>query len=366
MKIAIIGTRGIPNRYGGFEQFAEIVSQQWVEKGHEVICYNPHDHFYNDSEFNGVKIIKKYNPESKIGAAANFLYDYLCLKDAYKQECDIYLELGYQSASISFLTIPKEERKKIVTNMDGLEWKRDKWSPTVKRLTKVAEKLAVKHSGTMISDNEGIADYYLEEFNVETELIAYGCEPVGALSKDLYVGYVDSSTEFDLVIARLEPENSIEVILEGVIQSDCETVLLVVGNYQTTYGKYLMEKYNDKRIYFVGGIFDKQILDSMRQYCRLYFHGHTVGGTNPSLLEAMAASANIVANDNKFNRAVLNNESFFFVTHEDIKRIRESFLKVKNEFDLFNIKNKQKIEEIYTWETIGEAYLEVFERIVNK
>jgi glycosyltransferase involved in cell wall biosynthesis len=365
LKIAIIGTRGVPNRYGGFEQFAEIVSQYWVEKGHEVICYNPHDHYFTEDYFNGVKIVKKFNPEKSVGAAANFLYDYLCLRDAVKRQCDIYLELGYQSASISFLTIPKKERKKIITNMDGLEWKRDKWSPLVKRITKFAEKIAVKYSARLISDNIGIANYYKENFSVDSDFIAYGCDTVEILDKSIYQEYIGGDIAFDLVIARLEPENSIETILNGVLKSSSDVPLFIVGNKDTKYGSYLQEKFKDTRVKFIGGIFNKNILDSMRQNCRLYFHGHTVGGTNPSLLEAMAAGGNIVAHNNEFNSSVLENDAKYFISDKEIQEIRDNFLEYENEFRVFNITNINKIKQAYSWNKIGDAYLEVFEGVVR-
>ena len=122
MKIAVIGSRGIPNSYGGFEQFAEIVTALWVEMGHEVICYNPHSHYFNKNIFNGVKIKKIFCPENIIGSSAHFLYDYLSLRDAVKNDCDIFLELGYQSSALSFLLVGKKTRSRIITNMDGMEW----------------------------------------------------------------------------------------------------------------------------------------------------------------------------------------------------------------------------------------------------
>ena len=136
MKIAIIGTRGIPNRYGGFEQFAELVSKQWVNFGHEVICYSPHDHDFQSSELDGVKIKHIYCPETRLGAFAHIIYDFLSLKDAVTENCDIYLQLGYQSSAISFPLFRKKIRQRIITNMDGMEWRRSKWSKPVKALTK--------------------------------------------------------------------------------------------------------------------------------------------------------------------------------------------------------------------------------------
>src|SRR5687767_2857482 len=130
LKIAILGTRGIPNQYGGFEQFAEILSVELIKRGHHVTVYNPHFHTHSESEYKGVTIEKKYSPEKQLGSSANFIYDFICLADARKKKFDVYLELGYQSSSVSFLVL-KPKNGILITNMDGLEWKRAKWSKTV-------------------------------------------------------------------------------------------------------------------------------------------------------------------------------------------------------------------------------------------
>ena len=157
MKIAILGTRGIPNHYSGFEQFAEFFSVFLVEKGHDVYVYNSHDHLYQEKTFNGVNLIHQYDPEYKFGTFGQFIYDYNCIMDSRKRNFDIILQLGYTSNSIWFFLLPKKPI--IITNMDGLEWKRSKYSKPVQQFLRFAERLAVKSSDFLISDSLGIQKY---------------------------------------------------------------------------------------------------------------------------------------------------------------------------------------------------------------
>ena len=151
MRVAILGTRGIPNNYGGFEQFAEHLSKGLVELGYEVTVYNTHDHPYLSPYWGKVRLIHKWNPERYTGTLGQFIYDLLCILDSRKRKFDIILQLGYTSSSVWGWLLPS--RSVIVTNMDGLEWKRSKYGKNVQRFLKVAEKLAIKTSDFLISDS---------------------------------------------------------------------------------------------------------------------------------------------------------------------------------------------------------------------
>src|SRR5258708_4313349 len=154
MKIAIVSVRGIPNHYGGLEEFAEKVSIRLVKRGHKVIVYSPSFHPYKHDDFEGVKIIKRFSPEKQIGAAANFIYDYLSLKDALSQNCDAILVCGYAAAAVSYYLLPVKKTL-LITNIDGLEWKRGKWNRIVQKLFLWFERIALKKSDVIISDNQG-------------------------------------------------------------------------------------------------------------------------------------------------------------------------------------------------------------------
>jgi len=172
MKIAILGTRGVPNYYGGFEQFAEFFSVYLVEQGHEVYVYNSHNHPYQEKTFHGVNIIHQKDPEHKMGTFGQFIYDYNCILDSKKRDFDIILQLGYTSNSIWFFLLPKKPI--IITNMDGLEWKRTKYSRPVKQFLKFAERLAAVNSDYLISDSLGIKKYLAEKYAGHMVINIYG------------------------------------------------------------------------------------------------------------------------------------------------------------------------------------------------
>lgn len=365
MKIAILGTRGIPNNYGGFEQFAECVSVSLVEKGHQVTVYNPHFHYYQSDTYKGVMIRKIYSPEKSIGASANFIYDYLCLKDALKFDFDVILECGYHSNAPSYFLMGERKSPVLITNMDGLEWKRSKWNRITRWLIKKLEKLAVKKSHYLVSDNIGIQQYYKDEFGVDSYCIAYGATPVESFDEQYIKAYGITPGHYFMLIARLEPENNIEPILDGYLMSDSKLPFLVIGNSDTQYGVYLKNKYANKNINFVGGLYKKEVLDSLRYYASAYFHGHSVGGTNPSLLEAMASKALIVAHDNVFNKAILKDNALFFSSYQDVANIIHQIEKLK---DVQNFKNNNYllIKDEYSWEKITSMYEKLFESVLKK
>jgi len=363
MKIAILGTRGIPNNYGGFEQCAEHLSVGLVENGYDVTVYSVDSHNYQDKVFKGVNIIKKWCPEDKVGSAAHFIYDFICLKDALKKEFDVIFEFGYQSVALSFGLLSFKESV-IATNMDGLEWKRAKWSPFVKLLTKWFERIAAEKSTILISDNKGIQEYLKQKYNKESTMIPYGADKV--IAKEVFLKeYNVKSQSFFSLIARLEPENNIEMILDGYLISESSLPFLVIGNTATKYGNYLQKKYNDYRIIFLGSIFNKDHLDSLRKFSKVYFHGHSVGGTNPALLEAMAASSFVFAHDNVFNRDVLENNAFFFKSSNEVQKLLNRFEEIEKSKDEKIANNSAKIESKYSHHHITNQYIKLIEQITS-
>jgi len=366
MKIAILGTRGIPNNYGGFEQFAEIVSVELVKLGHEITVYTPHFHSYKNSTFNGVLIRRIYSPEKYIGAAANFIYDFLCFRDALNNDFDIILECGYHSNAPSYFLMKKTTKPVLITNMDGLEWKRNKWNNFTKWLIKKLEKLAINRSDYLVSDNIGIQKYYQEKYNAKSYFIAYGADLVDDYNICILEDYKFFPQKYFILIARLEPENNIETILDAFCKSQSEFPFLVVGNHNTKYSKYLKEKYRNNKIIFCGGIYDKMKLDSLRKYSLAYFHGHSVGGTNPSLLEAMASQAFIVAHKNEFNQSVLMDNALYFNDQNDLASIIANLLKFPMEKRLKFIDNNCRlIKSQYSWKIITKKYENLFIEVLK-
>ncbi|CAN4273123.1 RfaG Glycosyltransferase [Methylophilaceae bacterium] len=358
-KIAIVGTRGIPNLYGGFEQFAEYVSVGLVKIGYDVIVYSPFSHPYKEAVYQGVKIVRKCCPEGILGSVAHIFYDFFCLRDAVNQKVDVVLELGYQSSAISMLVCSYGDTR-VITNMDGLEWKRTKWSPMVQRFTRWAERIGVQQSHRLVADNQGIQDYIWKAYHKESTLIPYGAELFDRPDEMVLEKYDVSKNEYFILIARMEPENNIETILDGYCLSKSPLPFIVIGNFSTAYGAMLYSKYDGGNVRFVGGVYDINVLNNLRYFSNMYFHGHSVGGTNPSLLEAMASHSLIAAHSNVFNRAVLGDDALYFSNQADVVGILQNVHGDINKNKLIDA-NLTKIRDMYSWSRIVEQYAALIE-----
>ena len=368
MKIAFVSTRGIPNNYGGFEQFAEYISVGMAQRGHEVVVYSPKFHPYQESTYKGVRIKHIYSPETWMGSSVgSFFYDFASLRDALKKEdFDIIYEAGYTSIIPAYIwfNVKKRKRPIFTTNMDGLENKRSKFSPMVRRFLDWEEKMAVKYSHYLIADNMGIHDYYKEKYGKESKFLAYGAD----IHDDFKAEYVEElglkSEEYYILIARLEPENNIVMAIEGYLHSkeNGRRPLIVVGKTNTPHGKELVEKYgNERNVEFVGGIYDFKKLDSVRHFSKAYFHGHSVGGTNPSLLEAMAAGCFIFAHDNIFNRAVLKENAFYYPSADKVTEYLNRIDTIAEGSKIqYTARNIEVIRNEYSWESLIDKHEKYF------
>jgi glycosyltransferase involved in cell wall biosynthesis len=251
--------------------------------------------------------------------------------------------------------------------MDGLEWKRDKWSPTVKKVTVFFEKLGVKYSDYLVSDNREIRNYFLNTYQKDSTFIAYGATLFNSPDTSCLKEYQLDAYNYDMLVARLEKENNIETILDGYLLSSSDKPMLVIGNHNTPYGELLKTKYaNATGIRFLGGLYNLNLLDNLRWHSRYYFHGHSVGGTNPSLLEAMASGAFIMAHNNLFNRDVLGENAFYFDDAQGVANIIDGKTEVESKRTAFIQNNKTKIDQEYNWQKIADEYEAMFKQCLSE
>ncbi len=370
--IAIIGSRGIPNNYGGFEYFTEVLSQNLVKKGCNVhvSCEHPGEKDSKDI-YNGVNLFYfpiKHPKSPLMGMVYEVVYDVYSLFIASFKADQIYM-LGYSAALFFF--IPKLFGKKLYLNPDGLEWKRSKFTFYIKLLLKINEKMGVFWSDKLITDAKGIKTYYDKKYDIDSSFIAYGADEIPTVKWDneklpeiLKQGITENSSYW-LLVARLEPENNIHTIIEGYIKSNSTKPLIIVGNYTLpVYKKQIQDilnvKSKDKKIVFTGGIYDQESLNMLRQNCFGYIHGHSVGGTNPSLLEAMVMKNIIMAHDNQFNKEVCKDSAMYFNSVNELeKRINQ----VENNPEKYlELKDKAftRVKKEYSWNKIVVQYHELF------
>lgn len=374
MQIAFVSTRGIPNNYGGFEQFAEYISVGLAQRGHDITVYSPKFHPYQHDNYKGVKIKHIYSPETWMGSSVgSFFYDFASLHDALKKEnFDIIYEAGYTSIIPAYIWFDVKKRKRPIftTNMDGLENKRSKFNPIVRRFLDWEEKMAVKYSHYLVADNMGIHDYYKAKYGKESKFLAYGANIHDDFNAEYLKEFGLKPEEYYILIARIEPENNIIMSIEGYLHSkeNGRRPLIIVGKTNTPHGKELVKKYeNEKNVRFVGGIYDFKKLDSVRHFSRAYFHGHSVGGTNPSLLEAMAAGCFIFAHDNIFNRAVLKDNAWYYPSTSKVSEFLDNIdtIVYKHKVE-FIAKNIDVIRNEYSWEHLIDEHEKYFKWLLEQ
>ena len=358
-KIYIIGTVGVPACYGGFESLVD-----------NLLDYTP-----DDVEYTVFCTAKKYEKklESYKGAHLiyldrdangkdSILYDYESMKIAVRDNADIMLILGVSGCM--FLPIIRRAFKgKIITNIDGLEWKRDKWNCVAKWLLKHSEKQAVKYSDIIIGDNKGITDYVHAEYakivaTKRVELIAYGGDQVSRVEDDsLFEKYPFCREQYACTVCRIEPENNVHIILEAFSQMPKKT-LVIVGNWKKSeYGRALKEKYCAfQNIHILDPIYEPHTINFLRGNASLYVHGHSAGGTNPSLVEAMCLGLPIVAFDCVYNRATTEESALYWKSCDDIKSAV-----LEKDFSKQGEAMKEIGFRLYSWKKIALLYNSLYQ-----
>ncbi|MEP7374665.1 MAG: DUF1972 domain-containing protein [Chitinophagaceae bacterium] len=358
LRIGILGTRGIPNHYGGFEQFAEYLSAGLSLRGHEVYVYNSSRHPYQQTEWNGVQIIHCTDPEHRIGTIGQFIYDLNCINDSRKRDFNVLLHLGYTSDSIWHWRWPKKTINMV--NIDGMEWMRSKYNKPTKIFLKWAEALAAKNAQVLIADSPQMQNHFLTRYHKKPVYIPYGADVFTQADNSIPSSYELAPKQYFLLVARMEPENNIEMILRGWLSSKQAHPLLVVGNIGNKFGKHLLDEFHQCRgIHFAGSVYDQYTLNNLRYFSARYFHGHSVGGTNPSLLEAMACQCNIAAHNNAFNKAVLENGADYFSNSTEVAAI----INTPDNYPSVDERKKINIERIRTIYNM-EKNIDDYERLM--
>ena len=353
VKIAIIGIVGLPASYGGFETLVENLVEA-PEMEATVYCSGTH-YQYRPAKIKRTELV--YLPINANGPIS-VLYDILSILHALVSGHRRLLVLGTSGALILPMVRLFFPTVQIVINIDGVEWKRDKWNGFAKWFLKFSEALAVKYSSVVIADNAAIADYVKNYYHTGCETIAYGGDhavvetDVMELRPDLA-----SHKDYAFSVCRIEPENNVELILASFAHTKLE--LVFVGNWQSShYGKELLGLYSHyPNISLLDPIYELKILAAYRKGCWAYVHGHSAGGTNPSLVEMMHFDKPIVAFDCVYNRSTMEDHGSFFSTLEDLNEIMQSEGVLPGGAEL-GIVARQR----YTWDAVREMYFGLFDK----
>ncbi len=357
-KVAVIGTAGIPARYGGFETLAQNLVLELHSRFRFIVYCS--GRLYNKTErtghYNYAELV--YIPLSANGFQS-MIYDLVAMIHAARNS-DILLILGISGCL--FLPVVKLfSAKKIIIHVDGLEWKRSKWNPFIRMFLKLSELLAVRFSDEIISDNQAIKEYVINKYGARPHLIEYGGDHSAVIyrGRDIKMYFKDLSYPYSLAISRIEPENKIHTILYSFsgIPSKC---IVVVGNWNNNrYGRKLYKKYiRYSNILLFNSIYEPGLLNLLRSGCEIYIHGNSAGGTNPSLVEAMYTGKPVIAYDVIYNRITTMDKAVYFKTGEELVKILKEVK--RQELNKNGLNMKKIARRRYKWTVVCEKYAGLF------
>ncbi|MCB1978093.1 MAG: DUF1972 domain-containing protein [Burkholderiaceae bacterium] len=315
LRIALIGTDGLPVRYGGFETCVAQLAPRLAALGHQVEVFGS-SQGRSARSADGPGLRHRYLP-MRANGAASIPYDLLSFLLSYRHS-DAIVVMGVSAGVFMPLMRWLAGQRRIVVNVDGLEARRSKWKGLPRAFLRLSERLAIRHAHQVVSDNQGIADIVSSTYGRSSTVIPYGNDHVLQLEPAQVQSLLQHRFDLEpgsylLTVARIEPENQIAEMMEAALAAGSERYV-VVGNFSTTdLGRQLLERYcNEPRIQCIDSLFEPQALAALRAGCRLYLHGHSVGGTNPSLIEMLPYGRPILAFDCVFNRQSLGGEGGYF------------------------------------------------------
>ena len=362
----MVGTRGVPARYGGFETAIEEIGQRLVQRGHEVVVYCRGAEDETQTEYLGMELVhlpaaqkKSLETLSHTGLSSLHMW-----RAGRKKKVDA--AIVFNAANAPFLPLIRRRQTPVAVHVDGLEWRRAKWAGAGRRYYRGVEALSVRWADALIADAQGISDYYIEEFGAETELLVYGA-PIQESPGDERIGEFHLlPRKYHLVVARFEPENHVLEIVKGYARSSATLPLVVVGSapYSDDYTAQIQAVADsDSRIQMLGGVWDQAQLDELYANSLTYIHGHSVGGTNPSLLRAMGAGAGVVAFDVVFNREVLGDNGRFFQSDDELAELLEKAEIDPDTMVLAGSALRDRAGTMYRWDNVTAGYEELLHRL---
>lgn len=362
LRIALVGTRGVPARYGGFETCVEEVGTRLAEKGHAVTVYcRTRDDDDRPGTYQGMQLV--HLPALRRRSLETLSHTALSIGHLVRHRVDA--AIVFNAANSPFLPVLRGAHIPVATHVDGLEWRRAKWGRGGRLYYRFAESWAVRWSDALIADAGGISDYYRQEFNAPTELISYGA-PVLFPGSNRLAELGLQQNGYHLVVARFEAENHVDMIVDGYRRSGAVKPLIVVGSapYSDEYTRRV-RSLADARVRFLGGVWDQDLLDQLYAGAYTYLHGHSVGGTNPSLLRSLGAGTATIAFDVSFNREVLGNSGCYF---SDPVGVATAIEEAESAPELTSSRSEcaRARAASYDWDDVAEAYEELCLRLAHR
>ncbi|MFH2107280.1 MAG: glycosyltransferase [Chrysiogenia bacterium] len=363
MNIAIIGSRGYPYVYSGYETFVRELSERLVRQGIGVTVYC-HRNLFRDrpKEVNGIRLV--YIPTIEKKTMSQFIHSLQSVLHACFSRFDVILVVNSANGPFGLLT--KVFRKRTAINVDGLEWLRPKWKGLGARYFHWASRVATRLYDRVITDSLEMQGIYRKEFGAESTMIAYGAYIRPAADPKLLDKWQLQPRQYYLIVGRLVPDNNADLIVREFIASVSTRKLVVVGDipYKDRYAESIRRFAADPRIVFTGYVTDQDELSALYQHCHAYCHGHEFGGTNPALLQALAEGCAVYALDTVFNREMLADGEYGLFFSKKADNLKEMIAELERREEIlagFRHKARQRIRENYSWEKIADQYRQLFE-----
>jgi glycosyltransferase involved in cell wall biosynthesis len=366
INISIIGTRGYPYVYSGYETFVKQLSERLVLKDCNVKVYCHNGLFKNKpKEIKGIKLV--YVPTIETKVLSQPIHSFLSIIHACFSNTDVVLVVN--SANGPFGLITKLFRIPTAINVDGLEWLRPKWKGFGSIYFKWASKMATRFYDQIISDSDEMRKVYLDLFKRDSQVIAYGANIRKSDSPELINKWNLKQRGYYLVVGRLIPDNNVDLIINGFFRSNSKKKLVIVGDvpYKDSYALKL-KKIKDERLIFTGYVKDQNILAELYHNCYVYVHGHEFGGTNPTMIKAMAYGSAILALDTVFNKEMLQKGKFGLFFKKELFSITNAIDHCENEklqIDKLREESKNGITNKYNWDFVTKQYLDVFKSLIS-
>lgn len=366
LRIAVIGSRGIPAHYGGFETFAEELAPRLVTRGHEVTVYGRRGYTGEEAreQWRGVRLV--HTPYLKVRALETLSHEFTSIVHSLMKPFDLYYFLGTRGAPWYLLTKPTS--RVAVVHTDGLEWQRRKWGTAGRAYLRWAEWLAASVSADeLVTDAQAMRAYYLDRYGRDSKQIPYGAPLLADVDAEaLRRDWGLEPGGYDLVVCRLEPENNVDLIVREHLLSATASPLVIVGDapYEGAYHRALHELAAHDRVRFLGAVHDG--VDTLYAGCRAYLHGHEVGGLNPSLLRAMGAGRACLALDTPFNREALGEGALAQLWSRDPGSLGERLAALDADPDLVIAQgqgNRVRAEQAFSWEQVADTHDRFFREV---
>lgn len=367
LKVAILGAKGYPFVYGGYDTLVKELGERLQKRGIEVTVYCHRSLFDEKPKtVNGIKLV--YLPAIEKKSFTQLTHSFLSMVHACFTDVDVIFVVNSGNGPFGFIS--KIFRKPTAINVDGLEWLRPKWKGLGSRYFKIASKLSTVLYDQVINDSHEMQKVYQDMFSASSKVIAYGANPKGSSDASKIEKWNLARQDYFLIVGRLIPDNNADLIIEGFVKSDSKRKLVIVGDapYQDEFVQKV-KNVQDDRIVFTSYVTDPEELAALYHNCYAYLHGHEYGGTNPAMLKALGYGCAILALDTPFNQEMLQNGKHGWYFDKTAEAVRDAVERAEarlQDMQELRFTAREGLTQMYDWEHVTDQYVEVFETLAKK